>query len=248
MPRFGGYGWRPDLPDGRDHLLSIPFFPVLPETIDLRPGMPPVYDQGNLGSCTANALAGALEYDQAKQGLASATPSRLFIYYQERVREGTVDQDSGAMIRDGIKACAQLGAPPELLWPYLIPMFTVKPPAAVYAAAAQHRIVRYARAANSKRALRSVLAAGFPIVFGFTVYESFESDAVATTGLVPLPAPDEGILGGHAVLAVGYEPDGAWCRNSWGDAWGAHGYFRLPWDYITNDNLADDFWVVRLTE
>src|SRR6476646_3515572 len=126
------YGWRLDLPDARDHIYSAPLAKALPPAVDLRPNCPPVYDQGQLGSCTANAIAAAVEFDRKKQNLTDFAPSRLFIYYNERVMEGTVDYDAGAQIRDGIKSVAKIGAAPETDWPYDIAKFADKPPAKAY--------------------------------------------------------------------------------------------------------------------
>src|SRR5438034_1855762 len=137
--------------------------------------MPPVYDQGQLGSCTANSIGAILEFNELKQGETDAAPpSRLFIYYNERAMEGTISQDSGAEIRDGIKSVAQLGAPPETSWPYVITKFARKPPAKAYRDARKHQAIRYARVVQSEMGIQNVLAAGYPISFGFTVYESFE--------------------------------------------------------------------------
>jgi len=138
------YGWLPDLPDHRDHLYAAPIavLQALPPHVDLRPQCPPIYDQGQLGSCTANGIAGAIHFDRMKQHLQpNFTPSRLFIYYNERVIEGTVNEDSGAMIRDGIKSVATQGDCPETEWPYDITKFTVKPPANCYTDAPKYRVV-----------------------------------------------------------------------------------------------------------
>src|SRR5438309_672334 len=143
-----GYGWIPDLPDQRDRVYAAPLAEIgpLPPSVDLRSGCPPIYDQGLLGSCTANAIGGALEFDQIKQALSDVfVPSRLFIYYNERVIEGTVDQDAGAMIRDGMKSVAKQGAPHERLWPYVISKFRTKPSPASYKDAAKHPAVLYQR-------------------------------------------------------------------------------------------------------
>ena len=141
------YGWIRDLPDQRDRkfrLLRGTEAPTaLPSSVDLRPHCPPVYDQGELGSCTANAIAAALEFDAARQGLAVNTPSRLFIYYNERVLEGTVGSDSGAQIRDGIKSIAQWGDCPETEWPYDINQFAIQPPQSCYSDAAKHLALVY---------------------------------------------------------------------------------------------------------
>jgi C1A family cysteine protease len=237
----------------RDFLLAVEPAKALSATVSLRTKMPPVYDQGQLGSCTANSVGAILEFNELKQKEPdAATPSRLFIYYNERAMEGTVSQDSGAEIRDGIKSVAQLGAPPETDWPYTISKFAKKPPAKAYKDALKHKAIRYARVAQSQIALQSVLASGYPISFGFTVYESFESQPVAKSGIVPMPTPNERTLGGHAVVAIGYKQIRGQlyfeCRNSWGTGWGDRGYFWMPEAYITSANLASDFWVIEQVE
>jgi C1A family cysteine protease len=245
------YGWIPDLPDHRDQIYAAPVAAIaaLPPSIDLRSRCPDVYDQGDLGSCTANAIAAALEFDQMKQSLGDVfVPSRLFIYYNERVIEGTVDEDSGAMIRDGIKSVAKQGAAHEPLWPYVIAKFRTKPEATAYKDAAKHPAVLYQRITQDLTQLKGCLASGYPFVFGFSVYESFETDDVTKTGHAPMPKPKEKMLGGHAVLAVGYDDASRWfvIRNSWGPSWGMSGYFTLPYDYVVDSNLSDDFWTVKL--
>jgi len=246
--KIARYGWTPDLPDGRDYLYGArqPMPATLPPSVDLRPTCSPVEDQGQLGSCTANALAGALEFLEEKDHVTYSDLSRLFIYYNERLIEHTPGTDSGGMLRDGIKALAQQGVCSETLWPYVISQFAVKPPASCYTDALKHTITSYERLQTSQE-MRTCLAAGFPFVFGFTVYETFESPAVAKTGIVPMPAPAERALGGHAVLAVGYDdPSQTFLvRNSWGSKWGIAGYFKMPYAYLENRNLSDDFWTVR---
>src|SRR4051794_22188419 len=202
------YGWLPDLPDQRDRLYTAPaaVLAALPPSVDLRAGCPAVYEQGELGSCTANAIAGAMEFDQMKEQLPRVfTPSRLFIYYNERLAEGTVGVDSGAQIRDGIKSVGTQGAPPESLWPYVVANFAEPPPPAAYAAASQDTALLYMRLTQEPDSLKGCLASGYPFDFGFTVYESFEGRQVAETGHATLPGPGEGVVGGHAVLAVGYD-------------------------------------------
>jgi len=247
------YGWIPDLPDQRDHLYSAPLevLQVLPPSVDLRAQCPAVYDQGQLGSCTANAIGGAVQFDQMKQSLAQVfIPSRLFIYYNERVIESTVDTDSGAQIRDGIKSVSAQGVCPEDLWPYVIANFAEKPPANCYQVGAQHTAVLYSRLVQNLTLMKGCLASGYPFVFGFTVYESFESQEVAQTGVAPMPAPGEQVLGGHAVMAVGYDDSQQRfiVRNSWGTGWGMSGYFTLPYTYLTQRSLSSDFWTIRLVK
>jgi C1A family cysteine protease len=246
------YGWIPDLPDHRDQLYSAPVaaLKVLPARLDLRPQCPPVYNQGSLGSCTANAIGAAVEFDHLKQELPDLLPSRLFIYYNERAMEGTVGFDSGAQIRDGIKSVAKQGVCPERMWPYDIARFRVRPPPRCYREAIKDRIVLYQRLVPTLNQLRGCLASGYPFVFGFMVYEGFESPTVARTGHAPMPAPEERTLGGHAVMAVGYSDAKQWfvVRNSWGPKWGMKGYFTLPYSYLTDAQLADDFWTIRLVQ
>jgi len=246
------YGWVPDIPDTRDLLFSASeaVLATLPPSADLRPQCPTIYDQGQLGSCTANAIGAAYEFMQTKEGQPDFTPSRLFIYYNERRIEGTVGEDSGAMIRDGIKSVHKLGVCTETTWSYEIAKFADKPPAAAYTEAKTHQATVYRRVLQNLRQIQGALAAGVPVVFGFTVYESFESQDVAKTGAVPMPARSEKVLGGHAVLAVGYD-DAAQTflvRNSWGTGWGQAGYFTMPYAYVTDPQLAQDFWAVYAVE
>jgi C1A family cysteine protease len=245
------YGWNPDLPDHRDLQYSIvrpgALAIALPPSVDLSAQCPAVYDQGQLGSCTANAIGGAFQFELMKQKLPSFNPSRLFIYYNERVLEGHVKVDSGAQIRDGIKSVATLGVCDEVLWPYLITKFALKPVKNAYTKAKKNLAIQYTRLNNAViNELKSCLASGSPFVFGFTVYEGFESDAVAKSGILQMPGKDEKMVGGHAVLAVGYDDlkKAFLVRNSWGDTWGLKGYFYMPYDYITSTNLADDFWTI----
>jgi C1A family cysteine protease len=249
--RVARYGWIPQLPDLRDAQLQIEPVTSLPSSVDLSTtaNMPPVYDQGQLGSCTANAIAAAVDFENHSQDGTFLTPSRLWIYYQERVIENTVNQDSGAQIRDGMKAVAQLGVCPETDWPYDISTYTNTPPQQDYTDALKDRILTYQAPPQQLFALKSVLAGGRPIVFGFTVYESFESQQVASTGVVPMPNPQEKVVGGHAVVLVGYDDaqDKFRVRNSWGTGWGLSGYFLMPYLYVTSPSLASDFWVVQKT-
>ena len=255
-----GYGWRHQLPDARDKLYAARLNAAPPAECDLRPEMPPVYDQGQLGSCTGNAIAGAMEYERDRQGLSDFVPARLFIYYNERAMEGTVSSDSGAVIRDGIKVVNSDGVCPETLWPYDTGMFAVKPPKRCYVAALTDRLVQY-EAVQTLADLKDAISSKLSVVFGFTVYESFESPQVAQTGVLPMPdVQTESAVGGHAVVAVGYsDPKGhVIVRNSWGPSWGAAGYFYMPYQYMTgtatnSDSaqingayLASDFWALEL--
>jgi C1A family cysteine protease len=222
----------------------------LPTMVDLRPKCPPVYDQGQLGSCTGNGIAAAIQFDQMKQGKKGFMPSRLFIYYNERAMENTIAQDAGAQIRDGIKAVATLGAPPETDWPYDIAKFADKPPLNTYTEAKQDLVTTYSRVTHNLLQMQACLAEGYPFVFGFTVYESFEGAAVAKNGIVSMPAKGEKLVGGHCVVAVGYDDSKRMfiVRNSWGTGWGLKGYFMMPYEYLTDPHLASDFWTIRAVQ
>src|SRR6266513_1035913 len=245
-----GFGWMPDLPDHRDHLYSAPMAKLgpLPSRVSLRRHCPKVYNQGQIGSCTANAIAAAIEFDRIKQKLSDFVPSRLFNYYNERVIEGTVPIDSGAMIRDGIKSVASDGVCPEPEWPYVVSRFARKPTATCYADAKLDRAVSYMSLIQDLNQMRGCLASGYPFIYGFTVYESFESDAVAQTGHAPMPSPTERAVGGHAVLAVGYDDASQTflVRNSWGTGWGIAGSFTMPYTYLIQPGLAQDLWTIRI--
>jgi C1A family cysteine protease len=245
------YGWLRDLPDQRDHLYAAPAetLAALPPAMDLRSHCPPIYDQGQLGSCTGNGIAAALQFDRMKQKLTpNFIPSRLFIYYNERVIEHTVNTDAGAQIRDGIKSVSSQGDCPESEWPYDIAKFAAKPPPNCYKDAIKYKAVQYQRLVQTLNQMKGCLASGYPFVFGFTVYDSFESPQVAKSGSVPMPAPKEKVLGGHCVDAVGYDDTQQRfiVRNSWGTGWGMHGYCTMPYAYLTDANLASDFWTIRL--
>ena len=254
------YGWKRDIPDHRDkyftlssRLTEVP----LPDKIDLRDKCPLVYDQGKIGSCTANGLAGAYHFDEMKQKNSNVfMPSRLFIYYNERAREGTTDSDSGASIRDGLKTMVKIGVCSEDSWEYESDELTTKPHRDCYKEAKKHRAIKYKRVAQREPDLKQCLASGVPIVFGFTVYDSFEEDDITKTGLVKMPEKNEKILGGHCVMLVGYysnandeaNPMKAPCwivRNSWSDKWGDKGYAYFPMEYLLNTDLAADFWAIK---
>jgi len=239
------YGWVPDAPDQRDFLYKeIKPVVKVKKDVDLRVGCSAIENQGRLGSCTAQALAGNLEFLDNNLDGAYTDVSRLFIYYNERALIDTIDYDSGASLRDGIKTLKNDGACEEVLWPYRIDKFDDKPPQHCYDEAKEHRIESYHRIRSLSEML-ACLSEGYPFVFGFTVYESFETDKVAKSGKAPMPKKDEKALGGHAVMAVGYSQDDErfLVRNSWGEAWGMKGYFTLPYRYL--ETLAADFWTIR---
>ena len=239
------YGWFPDVPDQRDFLYRVikPKARVKKE-VDLSNVCSNVENQGRLGSCTAQALAGNLEFLDNKLDGKYVDVSRLFIYYNERELADTIDYDSGASLRDGIKTLKNDGACNEKLWPYIISRFDQQPSLKCYKEAKERRIVSYHRLSGISEML-VCLTEGYPFVFGFTVYESFESVRVAKTGVAGMPKKNERVLGGHAVMAVGYSQREKMflVRNSWSKKWGMGGYFTLPFKYL--ETLAADFWTIR---
>ncbi|HEY2721626.1 MAG TPA: C1 family peptidase [Chitinophagaceae bacterium] len=253
MPRkIVRYGWQPDLPDKRDFKFQVApaYLRKIPPKVDLRSQCPPVYDQGQLGSCTANAIGGAFEFELMRQKAQAFIPSRLFIYYNERVMENSVNQDSGAQIRDGVKSVNTQGACPETLWPYDVARFAAVPPKNAFDSATKHKVLSYQRVTRTLNQFKACLAQGYPFVFGFTVYDSFESEQVARTGKLNMPGKAEKVVGGHAILAVGYNDSQKRfiIRNSWGTNWGLNGYFTMPYDYLLDTNLSDDFWTIRIVQ
>lgn len=243
------FGWKRSLPDYRDYKLVHTHAAIAarPSSIDLRPHMPPIYNQEDTSSCVGNACAGAFAYNLIKQGLGDWTPSRLFVYYNARKIEGDTAQDGGAQIRDGIKGLVQWGVPPETDWVFNAANVLVQPPITAYNDAINNVVTSYLTIDQNVDAICTTLAGGEPMVFGFTVYDAFEGDEVAKTGVLNLPTANESMVGGHAVVAVGYDDSTQrfLVRNSWGPDWGQGGYFTMPYAYVVNSSLADDFWVCR---
>lgn len=241
------YGLIPDTKDERDFCFAAQPALNLPDKVDLRPQCPPVLEQLSIGSCTAVAIANCYKFLLIKAKLPAFLPSRLFIYYNERAIQGTVERDSGALIRNGFKTISKQGVCDEVLWKYDVSKFKLKPPAVCYSEALRHRAIEYQRVSQTLSQMKSCLAEGFPVVVGFTPYEAFESREVARTGILNLPAAREQKLGGHAVLIVGYDSDSERfiVMNSWGAKWGLQGYFTMPFAYLMDEKLASDFWTLR---
>lgn len=242
------YGYNPDHADIRDHKFKLERpDSSLPASVDLRQYILNIKDQGEEGSCTAHAITSAIEFDRAKKNLPNILLARNQLYYDERAYEGTTDSDSGAMPRDGIKSATIFGVAKEELWPYYTAKFADKPTIDVYTDALNNKVLTYKRIdLGSLNAVKTALATGLPVVTGISVYDSFESEAVAKTGIVNIPDKSENQLGGHCVLIVGYgQKDGYFTvLNSWGKDWGDAGYFYLPYDYVTNQDLTSDLWVI----
>lgn len=237
----------------------------LPLKVDLRSNCSPIMDQGQLGSCSAHALAACDEFLQLleiRQNLPLgqapqeyilnnfAPVSRLFLYWNERAREGTTSSDSGVTtLMDGALSLQQYGACREALWIYDESQCFVQPPQAAFTEGAAHKLPTYYQL-NTLYDMQRCLANGYPFMLGFTVYNSFMSAQVAATGVGSMPGPNDQVDGGHAVVCVGYDftdPRNPVfnLRNSWGVSFGMQGYFTLPQAYLVGSGLANDFITLR---
>ncbi len=274
MPERPVFNLVPDAPDARDYRVTAPppALRALPPRVDLLEQgiVPEIWNQGGLGSCTGHGGGRAHEIERRRQGFAPRRPSRLALYYFGRSLEGTVNQDSGVTIRGCVKAMAQFGVPEERLWPYEVSQWATKPSAEAYADAEQHQLVRYTRLGSIEQICAS-LAAGRPVVFGFTVFESFQGFQTAQSGTVPMPRKGEAQLGGHCMCFTGYEITNAGkprggvfgrlldrvfgpreqdgyliADNSWGVDWGKSGRCRMPFAFVRAH--AWDFWTVEAVE
>ena len=238
------FQWKPDKLDTRDYKYTVTP-KASPNIVDLRAFCSPIENQGSLGSCTGQAIAGAIELLN-KRNRKPTDVSRLFIYYYERLLIGTVNYDSGAYIRDGIKATNHYGASLESYWPYDIRKFKQEPISEAKTDALNRKVTRYERV-NDFNGCIDALSNGYPVVMGFRVYDSFMSKNVAKTGIMPYPnTKRERLLGGHAVLLVGYNKSKKVfiARNSWGTNWGDKGYFYMPFNVI-NPNMSSDYWIIK---
>jgi len=274
-----GMGWIPDYPDFRDYTeVTEDIKSVLspkgvlkakggPASVDLRDWCSPIEDQGSIGSCTAHARAGVVEYYERKSFGRHIDASRLFLYKVTR-NLMKAKGDAGAYLRKTMGAMVLFGVPPEEYWPYTDDekRFDQEPPAFCYAFAQNYQTIKYFRhdppgikPEEILLKIKTYLSKGHPAMFGFTVYNSIEQ--AESTGKIPFPSAKERIEGGHAVTAVGYddkmkiknkygktETTGAvLIRNSWGAQWGEKGYGWLPYDYILK-GLAEDFWSILKKE
>jgi len=249
--------WKPDLPDQRDYSFEKLSWEqkydtlTLPTSMNLRPWCSEVEDQKNIGSCVANAIVGLFEYNRIKSGFGGSKFqhfSRLFSYYNARILGENVNSDTGAYIRDGIKTAKLNGICPAIDWPYRVEYWKTQPPLKCYQNALPYKVSSYYRLSGLTD-MKTSISNYHPFVFGISIYESFMSASVTNTGIIPIPLSTEKLLGGHAMLAVGYDDSTQrfLVRNSWGKSWGIkdgnlQGYCTIPYTYLTNRSLADDFW------
>lgn len=249
MSEIRNLGWLPDAPDERDFVYKArSTSEKFPEVVDHRKRYFRAWDQGNLGSCTAQAAGAACMFnDVYDKDMPVVVPSRLFVYYATRTLEGTKNIDSGATLRNTLKAIATWGYPPEDKWPYDISKFAVRPSEDVIGVAAKEKIKTYERVERNLDHFREVINEGHPIIIGFSVYGSIYGRNVKKTGFIPVPKAGENRQGGHAVLVCGYDDTkkALIIRNSWGEDWGEEGYGYLPYAYIEDPRLSHDFWTLK---
>jgi C1A family cysteine protease len=241
------FGYIKDDPDTRDYIYTLnrEFLAVLPPKASVQALCPPVYDQGNLGSCVANAVSSLVSFAHLDHNFPDPKPSRLFIYYNARVIEGDPLDDSGCQIRDAIKSTVKQGVCPEKEWPYDITRFAVQPSDPCYTDALSNRVVSYHSIPQSIDLMKGCIAEGFPFAIGIQVYDNFPMDI----GINEIPMPAGRVVGGHAIDIVGYSDTNRMflMRNSWGSSWGDNGYASIPYDYLSDPNLANDLWTIRTT-
>jgi C1A family cysteine protease len=243
------FGTCPDVPDHRDHQWEAArgMLRGLPRGVDLRRRCPPVYNQGSLNSCSAQALAAAIWFVARTHHPAAPSPSRMFIYYNERSMEKRPRCNVPVSLRDGHKTVAKVGACAEHLWRYRMRNFSVRPPKHCYDHAKDRRVNRYARLPRDIKHMKACLAEGLPFTMGMSIYEGFETPTVKKHGIASMPEKDERLLGGHAVMVVGYHDaqESFIVRNSWGKRWARGGYFLLPYEYVlSHKKYAWDFWTI----
>jgi len=262
------YGWIPDLPDFRDIYYVKKLAPKdYPKQIDLRYNCPNIYNQNDLKCCTSHCIICLIEYNEKKYTIREVnlrkriikikeetnstklnifTPSRLFMYYNERKNNGTLDYDSGGSLRNAIKIVKNIGLCNENIWNYDTSKYKDIPHNKCFDEVKKYKSIKYYRLKHIIIDMKSCLLEGYPFAIGISIYESFNDAHINKTGIVPIPKNNEKLLGGHSVIVVGYNDNyGFLIRNSWGENWGLNGYCYIPFDYISDSNLTQDLWTIR---
>lgn len=257
-----GTGWIPDIPSQKDFALPGLGFGMrmavkagmtgLPKAVDLRPFDVPVRDQGETNSCVGFSCSQMVYFLRRNLKISpDFAPSPLFLYYFARRLSGWETIDEGAYIRDALKVLVADGICREEDWPFTKANVNVRPPQILLRQALAHKTTKYYRMLPNDNLyhLKWSLAQGFPFVAGLTIYSSFMDKKVESTGMVPMPKTSESTVGGHAIRFMGYDDSlkRFICPNTWGTGVGQRGYYFIPYNYISNSSLADDFWTVRAT-
>lgn len=251
------YNHKKDILKGNEHKFTSQYHIIssqlLPPSFDLRTSgnMPEILDQGQIGTCAGNQISNALKFCLKKEKAALLfQPSRLFIYYFTRFLEGSpVTEDTGISVKGACDSIRKYGVCSENNWGYDITKYTIEPVNQAIKAAKTHINCSYLLVSQDLIHIKQALFSGFPIVFGIQIYDSFESDQVAKTGIVPMPdTSKESKLGGHSISLISYNDTTQTftCANSWNSTWGQKGYFTLPYKYVLDPNLSSDFWQLRL--
>jgi C1A family cysteine protease len=243
------YGFRRDERDPRDRIFTMKLTRAsLPATVDLRKWMPPIMEQGDIGSCVAHAACSTLQWHVKRAGGPVQPLSRLGLYFFTRQIEGTVLEDAGCEARNCIKAIKKFGVAPETLWPYVESKFKDTPPKDWTKLGDYWNSLTYERVPVNNNSVKTALASGFPVMIGLTLFESFESERVEKTGIVPYPDIDkEGTVGGHEMLAVGYGQKKGYftVANSWSTEWGDKGYCYIPERIVGSPFFGADYWIIK---
>lgn len=243
------HAWIPDVPSIFDFGYKKSLRMKAASTVSVRHLLPQVWNQGSIGSCVGHAVSDAHYAAQVRAGdKTPMNPSRLFVYYNARLMQGWQDSDNGCYIRDAMKSVAKQGVANEKIWPYKVTKFSKKPPTSAYASGLSNQALAYERVDSSKiENIKAALSDGLPVVFGAMLYESFYD---LKNGKVRMPTKGEKAIGGHAMILADATDSTQDCdtKNSWGKHWGNDGYHKMPYEYLTNKNLCDDFWVLKSVE
>jgi len=241
-------GANKDIFDDRDIIYKIRRYKAMPATSELKniSAFSYRYDQGSIGSCVGHGVVEAFRRVLQVNGQPDFEASRLFAYYIARRDK---KNDTGASIRDAFKAINDLGLCSEKTIPYCTHRFARPPSLEALAEAQDHQAIRYEKLPHTKWAIMDAVSQGFPVVYGKLIYDSFMTEVVAGSGMIPVPNVEtESCHGGHCMVIFDYDENGTVELNSWGKSWGKDGVCNVPWKYVLDSNLCMDFWVLYLSE